>query len=409
MKNLRGVLEQLRAYHPFRVFYSTAYPFLKKLGIIDFLKKRKIVGEGDPWAHNKNIENFRALFERYAVDPRTVVRPRRDYLFGFLMMPNKEDVKNIENASAALGTRFRIFDIRDPALFRKLRASSCDGLFIRPALENNNFRSFFHEATQVLSSDPRLRIYPSVLELNIYEAKRTTATFLVVHDIPHPATHIFYDLAAAAEFIENASFPQVFKTHVGSSANGVEILRTKRQALRLAKRLFDRYYLKKNEFDNRSREWGYMFVQEYLAGAKEHRILKIGDSWFGYQKGKTEKQTFFSGSGVQHHIDPPKVLLDFCYDIAEKFHFTTMNFDVFENERGEYLVNELQTWFGSNNPSQMYIDGVPGRYRKLDGQWVFEPGLFNVHGSMMLRIAHFVEILEREEGTGAPAETVSRP
>jgi glutathione synthase/RimK-type ligase-like ATP-grasp enzyme len=409
LKIVRGIIERLRAYHPFRVFYSTAYPSLRKLGIVGFLKKREIAGGGDPWSHNKNSENFRALFERYSIDPKTLARPSRDYLFGFLLLPNEGDIKNIEAASIALGTRYRIFDIRNPALFRELRDSDCDGLFIRPALENNNLRNFFHEATQVLSSDSRLRIYPSILELNIYEAKRTTANFLAIHDIPHPATHIFYDRAAAAEFIENASFPLVFKTHVGSSANGVEIMRTKRQALRLAKRLFDRYYLKKNEVENRSQEWGYMLFQEYVANAKEHRILKIGDSWFGHQKWKTADQEFFSGSGLEHHVDPPKALLDFCCDIADRFQFTTMNFDIFENERGDFLVNELQTWFGSYNPSQMYIDGVPGRYRKQGGGWVFEPGLFNVHGSMLLRIAHFVQMLEMEEGTGATPETVSRP
>ncbi len=399
--DVRRILERLRDRHGFRVFYVRAYPVLRKLKIKSALKRLGVAGEGDPWRQNKDTGTFRALYEKYSVDPKELARPSRDYLFGFLLLPNERELGDIEGASAALGTRFRIFDIRDPSLFEEIGASACDGLFVRPAFENNNLRSFFHEAAQVLRTDPRLRIYPSILELDLYEAKRTCAAFLALHGIPHPETNVFYDYQAAAKHIETASFPLVFKTHVGSSANGVEILRTRRQALRLAKRLFNGYYLKKNEFDLRAREWGYVFVQEFVENVKEFRVLKIGESWFGYQKGKTDDQTFLSGSGVEVHLDPPKDLLDFCYDIAERFHFTTMDFDIFQNAAGDYLVNELQTWFGSYNPSQMYIDGVPGRYRRRGRTWVFEPGLYNVHGSMLLRIAHFIHILENEQGIPA--------
>ncbi len=392
--DIRGLLGRWRKRHGFRVVYSWAHPLLKKLGILSFLKSFDRQGGGDPWSYNKDSENFRALFETYSIDPRSLVRPSRDYLFGYLLSPNPEDLTNIAEASAALGLRYRIYDIHDPGLFDALRESPCDGLFIRPALENNLLRGLFHEAVEVLTSWPGLRIYPTPLELGLYEAKRTLAGFFRVHDIPHPDTRVFYDYEAAAAFIEGAALPLVFKTHVGSSANGVEILRTRRQALRLARRLFRSSYLKKNEVDRRCRDWGYVFLQEYIENVREHRIHKIGDSWFGYQKWKTPAQDFMSGSGHEIHGDPPPGLLDFCHDLAVRFGFTTMSFDVFQNPRGEFLVNELQTWFGSYNPSQMYIDGVPGRYRRTGGGWVFEPGLYNVHGSMLLRIADFVRILE---------------
>jgi hypothetical protein len=76
-----------------------------------------------------------------------------------------------------------------------------------------------------------------------------------------------------------------------------------------------------------------------------------------------------------------------------KHGFTCMCFDVFREQSGAYLVNELQTWFGSYNPSQMYIDGVPGRYVRKKGTWAFEPGLFNTNGGANLRLLEFIRYI----------------
>jgi glutathione synthase/RimK-type ligase-like ATP-grasp enzyme len=249
-----------------------------------------------------------------------------------------------------------------------------------------------------LSTETELLIYPTLRELNIFEAKRTLINFLVINNIPHPATTIFYDYESARDFIEVCRFPLVFKTHVGSSANGVEILKNKRQALKLSRQLFNKYYMRKMETEKRNTDWGYLLLQEYFEDVKEYRIIKVGDSWFGHQKWKANSQIFLSGSGFVKWINPAKGLLDFCYDIAVKYHFTTMCFDIFENNQGDFLVNELQTWFGSFNPSQMYLeDGTPGRYRKLNGNWVFEAGLFNIYGNMLLRLVDFISFIQQEK------------
>jgi len=78
-----------------------------------------------------------------------------------------------------------------------------------------------------------------------------------------------------------------------------------------------------------------------------------------------------------------------------------MCFDIFEESDGNLLVNELQTWFGSYNPSQMYIDGIPGRYITHDDVWRFERGLFNIRGSITLRIVDAINsYIKQKEGNG---------
>lgn len=70
-----------------------------------------------------------------------------------------------------------------------------------------------------------------------------------------------------------------------------------------------------------------------------------------------------------------------------------MDVDIFETKNHEYFINELQASFGPYADSQMYIDGKPGRYRYVDGDFVFEKGLFNTFGSNRLKLENFVEIL----------------
>lgn len=90
-------------------------------------------------------------------------------------------------------------------------------------------------------------------------------------------------------------------------------------------------------------------------------------------------------------------------DICDRGGFHSMAVDVFETTDGRYLVNELQSLFGSYDDSQMYIDGRPGRYRLVDGEFVFEAGYWNRFGSYLLRLEHLLELLagpHPQEGPG---------
>ena len=42
------------------------------------------------------------------------------------------------------------------------------------------------------------------------------------------------------------------------------------------------------------RQWGYVYLQEYLKDAEEWRMIRIGESYFGYRKEKVGD--FHSGS-----------------------------------------------------------------------------------------------------------------
>ena len=139
----------------------------------------------------------------------------------------------------------------------------------------------------------------------------------------------------------------------------------------------------------------YVIIQEYHKIKWEWRMIKIGDSYFGHQK--LLNGEFASGSGIDAvgWIDPPKELLFLLKEVCEKGKFYSMSVDIFETLDGEYLINELQSVFGTYDRPQMYINDIPGRYIFKNGSFVFEEGdEFNKFKNDILRVKHFIEILE---------------
>ncbi len=405
INSLVSTVKRWNDYQRFRVFFAELYPILKKIKVIKLLHTINKGSILDPYNHIKNVgtfvnrtynvEDFNILesLDKYTIDFKSLTTSEKNYTIGFILNPNEYDLYNINESCKALDVKQVIFDIGNPDLYEELNNSCVDGILLIPSFENNIIRNAFHEAANILFSESCLKIYPTFRELSIYECKRSLANFLKINNIPHPKTKVFYDYERARNFIDVSDFPVVFKSNIGASSSGVEILKNKKQALSLARRLFFKKYLRRMETDKRSGEWGYMILQEYIHEVSEFRIIKAGDSWFCYQKWKSERQTFFSGSGMKKMINPLEVVLNFCYDLACKHNFTTMCFDVFMNKQGRLFVSELQTWFGSFDPSEMYVDNVPGRYYLKNGTWIFEPGFYNVYGSIALRLCHFMNLL----------------
>ena len=138
----------------------------------------------------------------------------------------------------------------------------------------------------------------------------------------------------------------------------------------------------------------YFIVQEFIPNIlHEWRIIKIGDNYFGHKK--LLKGDFASGSGMVGWVAPPRHLLDMARELCDKGGFLCMDVDIFETKEGKFVINELQASFGSYLDYQMSIDGKPGRYKYIDGEYVFEEGRFNVFGSTKLKIEHFVKLLNK--------------
>jgi glutathione synthase/RimK-type ligase-like ATP-grasp enzyme len=360
------------------------YPAIKRI-----LAKR--LGKVDTWASYKNENEFAQLRHLYPTDYNALLTNKRVACIGFLSAAGDELIPDFVASCEELNVAHQLFDFKSIDLFDRIKQANCDVLLVRPSFPTAFERQAFFEKVWTIATEMQCAIYPSLKELSIYEAKRQLSYFVEAHAIPHPPTRVFLDKKQAEDYIQQCEYPQIFKAHNGASSSSVEILYNRSQAREYVNCLFDSYYVNKKLFDARDIDFGYLLLQKYIKNVREFRILKIGESWFGHEKSKNDQQEFMSGSGIMKWTAPPTNVLNFCREIALKHQFTTMCFDVFlDNDTNELFINELQTWFGSYNPSQMYVNDLPGRYVYSNAEWRFEQGLYNEHQSMKLRIVDII-------------------
>ncbi len=315
-----------------------------------------------------------------------------------------------------------VVDITRVNWLERIRRGRFDGLLASPPGWTTPFRVMYDERISILNGVCGIPMYPCLEEIQVYENKKYLSYWLAANDIPHPKTWVFYQQQEALDFVRQASTPLVGKTNVGASGRGVSILKSSIEAIEYVENTFsgkgairstgpnlqkkglvvraikklanprefmERLQYYKSESAEVQKE--YVIFQEFVPHSYEWRCVRIGDSFFADKKMvKGEKA---SGSLIKGYANPPFDLLDFVEEVTDKRRFRSQSVDIFETTDGRYLVNEMQCTFGQSDPYQMLVDGVPGRYRRLDGKWVFEPGDFNKFKSFLLRLEYFVETL----------------
>lgn len=316
---------------------------------------------------------------------------------------------NYINACKALNVGYELIDILDPEWLNKVKNSDCDGFLCHPPDDIQETKSIYDEKLYIISQVLKRPIYPNFNSLYIYENKRNMIGWMQANDIPHPESKIFARKSDAISYFGNAEFPLVLKTNVGAAATGVDIIKSAARAKRIARCVFGHFHpamtFGRLKFGGRLMvpmplfgriQKHYLIVQKYYKIKWEWRILKIGNTYAGHQK--LLKKGFASGSDKIGWAEPPLKLFDLAREICVKGDFDSMDVDIFETIEGKFLVNELQTMFGSYSVYQMKKDGKPGIYRYKDGEYKFIEGEYHQFGSNILRVKNFVEILKNRWG-----------
>jgi len=349
----------------------------------------------------------------------------------FAILKNEDEQSDFEWVKACEQMRdrvkYEVIDITRSDWLEIVLSENFDCLLTRPPGQTSIFKNLYDERIYILHNVLGNMIYPTYDEILIYENKKLLSYWLKTYHIPHPRTWIFYHRDEAIDFSYRCQFPVVAKTQIGASGAGVKILGkhkdvqeyinkafsqkgiTRRWGPNLRKeeiwkrslnRLkniseFVRYMKKKRAASISDPQQYFVIFQEYIKCDFEWRCVRIGDSFFGHKKlacrGKMK-----SGTSRVSWDPPPGKLLDFVKHVTDKGNFLSQAVDIFEDRNGNYLVNELQAFWGSKNPHQMIVNGKPGRYILMDGQWVFEEGEFNANNSYDLRLDHVINILRNK-------------
>lgn len=219
--------------------------------------------------------------------------------------------------------------------------------------------------------------------------------WLEANRIPHAKTWVFYDLSQAVTFAQDVKLPIVYKSDLGSGSSGVIVFRDRNRLRKHIKTCFERGFTTYRRSPH-DKDWRYVLLQEYLTDAKEWRIIRLGDSYLGYEKLK--KGDFHSGSHVWRYGRPSAELLDFALHVTNTGPFTSMAVDVFITSDGRYWANELQALFGVfGTEPQCVVDGKTGRMRweSETTSWQFEKGSFADNKCCNLRVKTLLEQLDQ--------------
>lgn len=292
-----------------------------------------------------------------------------------------------------LGIAYKVIDISGPDWIDVVRESECDAFLVWPSVHMSIWKEMFDERLRIMTEELDKTIYPDYKSTWIYESKRKMHYWLQANNIPHPKTWIFYDIDDALDFAEKVKLPIVFKSDFGSGASGVKIFRHRAPLIRFVKRCFKRGYVRPRSYPL-DKQWGSVLLQEYLPRVKEWRMIRIGDSYFGYEKIK--KGDFHSGSHCWNYSKPKDDLLEFIRNITNIGNFLSMDLDIFETQDSRYLVNELQTVCGMGNPYEMcVVDGKHGRmcFDAKTKSWRFEAGEFCQHYLCNQRVLALLNLL----------------
>ena len=328
---------------------------------------------------------------------------------------NEPDIVNFENSPIRVGIiyskiqyhKFWIAACRDLKVsyqivylersdwIEQIKTSNIDLFLVWPDVSNTLTKEMQDERLRIMVEDMGQKIYPSLKEIWLYENKRVQHYWLSVNNYPTPKTWVFYDKTEAVDFLKGADYPIVFKSNLGASASGVYIVKNKEEAVTMAKSFLRQGYRMKGS-KAKQRQKGSLYVQEYLENVKEWRMVRIGDSYFGH--GKDMQGQFHSGSGKANWDMPSKKAFNILHAITEQGDFTSMDVDLFEDESGNFYINELQTVFGNSiAKEQLKVDGVPGRMkREPNGNFIFEAGSFCDNHLCNLRLQYFLKIQSRD-------------
>lgn len=330
-----------------------------------------------------------------------------------------------ENACKANSNiNYRLVNLTKSNWLEEICKESCDLLLAKPGGVTASFKLLYDERLRILNDELKYKVFPSMLEVLIYENKKFLSYFLKANKINSPKTYIFYNFKEARDFIQKSKYPIVGKMNIGASGKGITIIKNINEGLRYIQsafgsglrltfgpKLMNGQILKRTwrkithplELRERLQTYkilsseiqkGFCIFQDYINHEYEWRVVRIGDSFFAHKK--LVKGQMASGTLLKEYGNPPLSLLCFVKEITDKHHFRSLAIDIFESNEGEYLVNEMQCIFGQSDEFQMLVNNIAGRYRYIKDEWVFEKGLFNTNKSYDLRLETALSLIEEK-------------
>lgn len=349
-----------------------------------------------------------------------------DLKIGILRNEDPNSGDRWSTACTKKGLAYEVIDMTDSDWLGKIKNGKYHFILLRPPGNNEKYKKIYDERIYIISKILKYWIFPFYEECYIYENKKLLSDFLKARDLPHPTTRVFYNKKEAIDFLSSAGFPLVAKTSIGASGSGVTIINNRKKSIHYVNKAFSFWGIRRRSGPNPAigtpakwfgkaikspaffikrikkyhtiysqSEKDYVLFQEFIPHDFEWRMVKIGESYFGHRKVKYKNKA--SGSKSIDYTCPPETLLDFTRNLCDSLNFNCMAIDIFEDGKGGYLINELQTIFGHVQDYILEVNGKPGRFLYENNRWIFEAGDFNTNESYDLRLETAIKLFREKD------------
>jgi len=252
-------------------------------------------------------------------------------------------------------------------------------------------------ARQLIASveEMGLLVFPNTATCWHYDDKVGQKYLLEAIDAPLIPTFVFYDRRSALEWIEETTFPKVWKLRGGAGSQNVHLVRSRQAARKIVKRSFGSGWNNSRFHAFRDRIWhfrrdralgtflnigrgaarivfprketvssvkqsGYVYFQEFVPNNTfDIRIQVIGNRAFGLKRFVRSGDFRASGSG-QLEYDPcqlPLECVEIAFDVCGQLNAQSLAFD-FVVKSGRYLIVEISYAFPASfySPCPGYWD-----------------------------------------------------
>ncbi len=217
---------------------------------------------------------------------------------------------------------------------------------------------------------------------------------------PLVPSYVFYSKKEALHWIEQATFPKVFKLRGGAGAANVKLVHTKRQAVNLVRKAFGKGFSQFDGWNNlkekfkkfregkgsvlgilkgvarifiatdfanmRGREKGYIYFQDFIPNNNfDIRVIVIQDKAFAVKRMCRDKDFRASGSGNAKYLKEEIDMrcIEKSFEIAQELGSSCIGYDWVFDENNNPLIVEVGYGFAVE-----FYDSCPGFWDK-DLNW----------------------------------------
>ena len=317
---------------------------------------------------------------------------------------------------------FKIVDCYKSDIIRQL--SDCDALMWHYHHKNSKDALCARQLLYAVE-DSGKKVYPDFNTGWHFDDKVGQKYLLEAIGAPLVPSYVFYSKSEAKQWIRQTTFPKVFKLRRGSGSANVQLVKTKKRAIRLVNKAFrsgfrqydpwgglkerwrmfklgksnvfdllegiGRFIIKTNFERVIGKENGYVYFQDYIEGCSfDIRVTVIDNKCFAFKRLIRENDFRASGSHSEIHSskDIPLEIIKKTFEISNKLNLQSVAFDFLLSKENRPLITEISYAFG-------WDEGDSIGYWDSDLNW-FE-GDFNPFGCMVENLIKSVEEQEQKD------------